>query len=431
MAIFSRRIIQKCLDANRLILERDQTQKHINLLNQENDPAVVIATEWEVVIINALSKKGQVLHEKEFKNGSARPDIYFTTNNIEFVADITTISDKSYNDNNPADYFCDCIYDYFKKIDAPHNGLSISIGNKENGPYGNKKVKLLIPDKNDIPSFIKNELRELAYSIKNNPSKLFKKIFNSKDISIHITYTPNQEFSHIDYRSYNTPYSLTKNPLLNRLKNKNEQIKKSKYEGVAGVFVCDGDCSLLNRNDSGLEEYSKERIIDYFFRNNTTLSFVIVVSIDEQYNPIDGKRNIRFKHNLYENQYSKRPSSKELKNILDLTMQILPNPQCSIINAINHMNRNKNKGRSLYGGLELSANRIKLPSRMITEFFAGRINYDKLNDDYKRMINEFFDRQIKSGGMIDSIDIEKCSTSDDDWVIINYNTNDPAISKYK
>ena len=61
MAIFSRRAIQRLIEENTAFLSRKQTQTHIAKLNLHNES--ILATEWEVVLLNAFSKLGTVKHE--------------------------------------------------------------------------------------------------------------------------------------------------------------------------------------------------------------------------------------------------------------------------------------------------------------------------------------------------------------------------------
>lgn len=93
MAIFSRRTLLRLIDENSRFLTRGQTRKHINDLDRAGDEA--IGAEWEVVCLNALSKVGNVEHERNF-GGTTNPDVYFRwkENGFEFVADITAASDK-------------------------------------------------------------------------------------------------------------------------------------------------------------------------------------------------------------------------------------------------------------------------------------------------------------------------------------------------
>ncbi len=164
MSIFPRRVIQELLNENRDFLSPEQVDDHVKKLNSQNNNS--LDTIWEVVILNALSKIGQVIHEKEYE-GSSKPDVYFESNNIEpFVADITAISDDSYEKENPTNYFRECLGTFFKKSGLTLKGISTNIGEVMVGEYGNRKLKLALPEKKDIPRFIKKEFFVLRESIK-------------------------------------------------------------------------------------------------------------------------------------------------------------------------------------------------------------------------------------------------------------------------
>jgi hypothetical protein len=111
MPIFSRRVLQRLLNENRIFLQDRQVKAIVNRLNSLDKS---IATEWEVVLINALSKLGHVSHEKDF-NGKT-PDIHFECEEMpSFVADIKTITDEFYENNNSLKYFRERFYNFLSK----------------------------------------------------------------------------------------------------------------------------------------------------------------------------------------------------------------------------------------------------------------------------------------------------------------------------
>src|ERR1051326_5857290 len=102
MAIFNRRIIQRLIYENAEFLPRRQVKKNVDELNRMH-VTQTLTPEWELVLINALSKVGRVQHEQSF-GGSTRPDIFFecaSNPTVQFVADIRTVSDKGFEDANP------------------------------------------------------------------------------------------------------------------------------------------------------------------------------------------------------------------------------------------------------------------------------------------------------------------------------------------
>jgi hypothetical protein len=105
MAIFSQEIIQQLLEENYVagVTTKEQTLRHIDNLNAENEQS--LSFEWEVVLLNVLSKVGTVIHEKTF--GRKNPDVYFITRTEpteSFIADIVTVSDEGHQAENPEDW---------------------------------------------------------------------------------------------------------------------------------------------------------------------------------------------------------------------------------------------------------------------------------------------------------------------------------------
>jgi uncharacterized protein (DUF885 family) len=102
MAIFSRRSLQRLITENSSFLLQKQTKKHVAALNRMYKE-LSLAVEWEVVLLNAFSKAGKVLHENDV---SGTADIYFEAHQQSdqaFVADITTVSDKGLDEISPVE----------------------------------------------------------------------------------------------------------------------------------------------------------------------------------------------------------------------------------------------------------------------------------------------------------------------------------------
>jgi hypothetical protein len=91
MAIFSRRTIQRLINENISFANKDQLENHVRKLNEGD-----LSFEWEVVLLNVFSKIGKITHEPIFENSSRKIDMLFSSeeDGIEFLADITTISDS-------------------------------------------------------------------------------------------------------------------------------------------------------------------------------------------------------------------------------------------------------------------------------------------------------------------------------------------------
>lgn len=61
MALFTRRVIQKCLDDNAEFVSSSHLWDWVQRLNRISNNYV--ATEWEVVLIRAFARFGKITHE--------------------------------------------------------------------------------------------------------------------------------------------------------------------------------------------------------------------------------------------------------------------------------------------------------------------------------------------------------------------------------
>ena len=436
MSIFPRRVIQKILNENRNFLPPEQVDNHVKKLNSHNDNS--LATIWEVLILNALSKVGHVAHEKEYE-GSKKPDIYFESKRIEpFVADITSISDDSYEKENPISYFRECLEKFFRNADLTLKGVSINVGDIMVGDYDDRKLKLALPEKKNIPQFIKKECFAFRETIEKNPNKESNTTINNDKIEISLSFNPKEKYSIEGYASYNTPYSLTKNPLYNSLKKKVKQLRNSKYKGIMGVFICDGECDSLNNDFYCADKFSQTDIIQEIFRNNKTLSFVIVLSLEEN-NNIFGLESTKFiKGVCYYNPEAKFKVTPIFFEELKKIENFFPVPETMPVNARTNLKYRGHEGLSYYGGFSMKNNEIKISSRMITELLAGILSFEKFDTDHQKMtvegnneIKNFFLRQFRERKVIETIAVEKCQDKDDDWIKFSYGDSDAAISEYK
>jgi hypothetical protein len=435
MAIFSRRIVQRCIDEIRALnlLQKENLDKLIQNELNSSDPGTSIAFEWEVIILAALSKVSEIEYEKKFIEGGSSPDIFCKlSSGVCFVADITTISDRNAHKENPVNYFFQEVHKFLNKKGVSSQGINIQINGSSVGKYGDEKMEIDLPPKGEIPKFIKDNLAPFAKTVYNNKFESYQ--ISIKDGAITISYQPNDVFSSGGYPSYTSLYSLTRNPIFNRLEEKSKQLKKSGFLGINGIFLCDGSCDALNKSNTGVSEISQDKIINHFFRSNPRISFVITISPEERYSGfhLPVKQEKYNKLIFFSNPNATYPVDNEIFSTLDLMGQYLPRPESMPYNALSYLEKNQNKGLSHYGGYSMQGNTIKIPSRTLVEILAGDLdikNIDYHNEDFQ--IFKYFKHRISEGKMIEKIDVEKSSDDDDDWIVIRFGESDAAISPYQ
>jgi hypothetical protein len=101
----------------------------------------------------------------------------------------------------------------------------------------------------------------------------------SPAISVSIQYSPaigSAVCGH--YGSYTSTTIKDKNPLFNALDNKADQLRRSGYDGLRGVIVCDDGAQILNAVPNWAT-YTIPEVIRDFFRQNRSVAFVITIAI--------------------------------------------------------------------------------------------------------------------------------------------------------
>jgi hypothetical protein len=101
MTIFARRSIQAFLAAVQTILTPPQLAALVNRLNLGDLDS--LAAEWEICILLSLMNLGRTTYEPALA-GKSHPDFHFVTGHdvdLQFIADVTLISDSCLEENNP------------------------------------------------------------------------------------------------------------------------------------------------------------------------------------------------------------------------------------------------------------------------------------------------------------------------------------------
>jgi hypothetical protein len=334
MAIFSRRIVQRELDWLRPHIIRSSQEKDlITRLNRRKRQA--ISAEWEVVITAAFARSADVRYEPTLRG--KRPDllVFSSENSAEFLADIVAISDDASDKNNPASFFLGEFRRFANKYGLVRCGFDIRIGDRFTGKWPDKVNKLLLPPKNEIPSFIKRELAELMRSIVYEPTARHKYERIDGDIDLQIMYDP----THLGYTtggfsSYSSAYSLTRNPLFAALNSKAKKLRESGYIGVRGIIVVDGGSQLLHANQrAGGSPWSCGEIVEHFLRRHSYVDFV-TTTCHEHEPRVFCNRGQRFRHSVFWQRPFDQTKIDILFPLLNKTFKSLPTPVDSPKNAV-------------------------------------------------------------------------------------------------
>lgn len=415
MAIFSRRTIQNCINENNHFLKRRQTENHVKRLNRSEWES--FGAEWEVVLLNAFSKLGKVIHEPKF---GRTPDIYFEcedSSSKSFIADIVTVTDAGLKQRFPVD----ALYEELMKRVHEHGikgDFQIKVeGNMREFERGGPKPKLKLPHASRFSRDIFNqEFYAFLDNISRSKDKTHRFHLKDSDIDVAFIYSPGDGRVLINAHSYTHITSLTENILFERLEDKYDALNNAKYLGPRAIILCDGVCSLFKPIRDGVG-YTIDDIISHFLKQRPSISFVLTLSAE--YVHSEGK--VFLAHNYYAGQ-SESELDQDVIEALKKLPSILPEPHSDILNARNYLKL----GRQ-HGSVKVGSTEIEFSARSILNLLSGKVKPEHL---FYHSPNPFAE-MLKEGRLIKEIRIKRTREDDDDeWMIFKFGDPDPAVSPF-
>lgn len=438
MAIFSNRVLQKIINENSKILTKEQLSHHVKALNRSDQETIDF--EWEVVLLNAFSKIGYVSHEPDF-GGPSRVDLHYKSlekSLVEFIADIATVSDRGLAKQNRQEDFSQELNRLLRKFNLEPNRFFWDIAGNFDGKYGNRKMKLKLPEKANWSEIFDEIFIRFLQEIHSNPEKIHSFIKNTDTIACSVKYDPTQRFQGGHYPSYTVAYSPTKNPVYNALTRKSNQLKKSNFNGLKAIILCDGGCQLLNDTRRGVDNFNIDQVIDGFFRNNSSINFILTFAIEETQMSLMFQygRQFRIVPRFIPNKYHLKSEIDSILKSIETLPNFLPPPTTTTNNAQLFIEYNGHNGRSFAGGMQMSRKRIKISSRALLELLSGQTcaeNFFEIQHNFSANNtpeNNLFRLRANEGCMFSKLWIEKNEQKDDDWIIFEFGDPDPAIAPF-
>jgi hypothetical protein len=426
MPLFARRTLQRILDENASFITRSRLSEVCNLLNTATDN--YLAIEWEQVILNSASKFGVVQHEP--KLGTSRIDMLFRLNRLplEFIADITAPSDQGFDDLNPFDAFEQEVQRQARKGQWSSGGFHIRVDQLTPTIYKGleDRVQLKLPKRNQWSEEIFNSrFFDFLEQVKEQPERKIQFDAVSSITGVHITYDPRRRgFTGGSHLSYRIATSKTRNPVYNALKNKGDQIKAARYDGMAGIFLCDGACEMISTSPS-VSSFGIDEIIRYFFQQFDSVWFVAVFSV------IESGTRLSVRPKLHLNPKKKGTNFSYLTQVVDDIHKSLPQLQWSPVNA-----RLRAKAKDLAGRycgiLTSGRTHVEMSARQMLEILAGVVTAAEFEQNYSREPGANpFKQMLQSGRLITKISVEHFPEIDDDRVSIEFGDPDAAVAPFR
>jgi hypothetical protein len=434
MPIFSKRTLQRLINENASFMTKEQLLRHVNGLNRHNENSLSI--EWEVVLLNAFNKLGRVTYEPALV-GKSRPDLLFChAAGRELLADIATVSDRGFHEENPVEAFLSELERMKKKYRLAEGTFSWKIGGHREGPFRDQKMKLDLPQKKDFSRIFDEKFHRFMKQIKANPCAPFSHIVRTSGADVWIGYNPGTRFSWGDHPGYTVAYSITRNPIYNALKRKSRQIKDSGYKGYRAIVLCDGGCYLFREKLYSPDAFRMREVVCKFLEETSSVGLVLIVSIQSRLrSPFHSQTELNTHIEFFTNSQECAGFADQLVDELAAAM---PKPITDASGAVNHLNgRHAKEGISRYGGWKMEGRKIEISARALLLLLAGQISQERFLKDHRLIPTEedkagfnMFEKFYREGRLFEKANIRKAAEEDDDAIVFEFGDPDPAISRF-
>ena len=478
MAIFSRRELQKRLNILSRILGVKKLRQIVKSLNIEGSVAnekrflESLSTAWEVVILSAFVELGNTKHEKEISNGK-KPDIFYSDNGISFIGDVFTISDEQQHIKNPVDEFSNIIQKIWRN-EGPKTGalswdiksvclkppptpkpkihpqpLTIHLSSRLR-PINRRSIpRICLPPLKHLDDYLNKTvspfIRELAIN-PNNPKRIdIDEYFDEETIvRFSITYNPKKKYFTGTHQSYTTVTDIERHVLWRRLLEKRKQFLNANENMPRILFVCDGNSQALKATTGGGSDYQLEEVLDHFWKRpripyeqsdkwivekdiSAAISFSII-SNPRSFGFDLGDREFHINPKLFINPHCNFPLDENAIELVNQAISKIPIPIESPQNVLIQIKSNPNKSRHL-GRLTMSGDKIEISSIDLLHILSGQLSIDDFCKNYRLEKNPFLNFLLNSQ-TIKTMKVESAGERDDDKIIIEFNSYDPAIGPF-
>jgi hypothetical protein len=430
MALVSRRRLSLSLQRNAAVVSQEKLKDWVARLNTIRDDYV--ATEWEIILLEAFSTLGAVEHEP-VENGHI--DVVFRAKDgrVSFAADITAISDWSLHRKNPIDTFTEELRRQIRKRNLGRfGGFSYSVSEKcQHGILSRGRHRsALLPHVSSFRETIFNDKwDEFVRMVRANPTIQHTYHASLPTSELKISFVVNLK-GHItgSFGGYTGANVLTDNPLYNSLHKKAHELKRSRYLGPIGIIVCDGGCGMLTAPPTW-NAYTVRDVVTEFFRQHRSIHFVTIISIKS--NP-SLHSPMKTSYTYISTTYSRSDAATDISSIseiIDQAVKRLPAVKRSPENVIYDLRWDRPKGpyRPYLGGWSYTQSSLTISAREFLEVISGKMPHAifKKNHEMANGSNSFISR-IALGQQITGINLFHQDDEDDDVVSLKFGLREDA-----
>lgn len=436
--IYRRRALQRRLDELRSVLGDDAVDRLVARLNKAGKDRM--ATMWELVVLHGLAKCGFLQSEVALAS-QRRPDVLFERSSLRFTADVTSASDDGLDEGNPYHELSQLIEAAKKKLKLPIGGLHLRIRSKHESTKRGTRTVLLLPPRAKLQEFVRSSIVPQLQEQMDAEKYPLQIAIDDDGVGMDVIIDPGKSpYSSAEFAAYDVPKIKDRNPLYGALKSKAGQLRGA--GSMTGVIVGDAGCVALSDRSANWDEVSAGQIVDEFFRQFSSIDFVLLLSVRESRSgwisfPPPERRN-------HQSLFVRRgcDTAAELEVVFQEMITHFPKPAMMPVNgALRAHEGEYDLGH--HGGYSLlGSNVIRIGLREFTEIFAGlrtlQDNGAKYVEAARKLPQEPNHVQatllshLEQGRLPKSIEIIKADEDEDDnWVEIRFGDVDPAIAPFR
>ena len=438
MALFTRRVLQACLDENAGFVSTIRLGDWVARLNKVSNDYV--ATEWEIVLLRAFARVGNVLHEPPL--GGRPLDLVFGSSDgrLNFAADIVAISDQPLHEKNPIECFQDELSRRIRKAKILSGRFVFRV--EEDQPIAHRgtgrKRRLSLPSVNEFEKYIFNvEFDKYIEAIRQEPQQSrAHHIHNLRPlVALSIHYQPGigSGVSSASYGTYTSTTVKDDNPLFNALKSKAAQLKQGGYEGIRGIIVCDRGSRIFTEMHNW-STFTVDEVIKEFFRQNKSVAFVWTMWTRSRALNYGGQFHPDLDLRLFVREtVAKEEWAAELDRLAVQITRSLPRIELTPENAVNRLkwNRSTVQTKPYLGGWTLKGNEIRISARELLDLLSGKLDHKRFAQHHIAGSGNIFSLYQAQGKIIKRAEVEHCPDEDDDYLVLEFGADDPAVSPFK
>jgi hypothetical protein len=440
--VFSRRAIQHTLDQLGSVLTNDELEPIVQRLNRVGSQR--LHAMWEVVMLNALARVGTLHYERSLPGGR-RPDFQLDVaendgSHLSIVGDILSVSDAGLDEQNPIDTLSDELARLAVKAGLKAAHFAYRVGGGRVGRYNDARIQLSLTNRGDLLKLMNSEVWPWIEGVATRKDEKSHFEYAKDGVAFSLAYDPARKYGGGGYLAYNVAASLDKNPLFGALKSKAKQLRGASESAVRAIIVTDGDCGILQTpvimRSHGT--FSAREVAKDFLRQNSSVDFVLLVSVTEHRHPIVPGSSYQMTYDVVTapvGSISKRVTD-EIKSTIDKTLldvvKHIPAPVQSPRNAALRCRETK-FGSDKIGAYKMTRNKIKVSSRAVLRLLAGEISPEEFSSahEWNGERGNPFRQMLHSGRLIESASVQDGGDEDDDWLEFSFGAPNPAAAPFR